>query len=90
MKGSLARFANTFVRKGCEKAADEGRGSDIDKCIDLGDGMQLENIGNFFYFGNMPNGTGGANLAPVAKVRCAWKKLKTCHGSWQRKECHWS
>ena len=82
MKGSLARFAATFVCKVCENAVDDD--SHVGECIDLGNVVQLENVGKFCYLGDMLHGGGGTNSASVARVRCAW----SWEVSWQRRKCH--
>ena len=41
--------------KVCERTSDE-EGSDVYQCIDLGNRVQLENVGMFYYLGDMLNG----------------------------------
>ena len=44
-------------------------------CIDLGNGVHVDNAGKCCYFGDMLDGGGGANFASVARVRCAWSQF---------------
>ena len=44
----------------CQRPVDEVD-NDADVCIDLGNGVHLENVGRFCYLGDMLNTGGGAN-----------------------------
>ena len=61
--------------KVCERAGD-GEDKGINKSMNLGNGMRLENVGTFWYLGVMLNGGGVADSASVERVRCAWRKFK--------------
>ena len=77
MKRSLARVEDTFVCKVCERA-DDGENNVVDKSMDLGNGVHLQNVGKFCYLWDMLNGDRGADSASAARVRCG--SLKRCEG----------
>lgn len=81
VKGVLARAEGAFVCKVCESVDVNGESGDVNEGIDLGDEVCVENVGKFCYLGDTLNGNGGVNSASVARVRCAWKKLKELSGS---------
>ena len=63
MKGFLVRAEDTFVCKTCEREVDE-EDRNVES-FDLGNGVHLENVGKFYYLGDMLNGD-GVNSASMA------------------------
>lgn len=54
---------------------DDREDSSIVKSIDLGNGVQLENVGKFNHLGDMQNGR-GVKSASVARVQCVLGKVQ--------------
>ena len=48
--------------------------------------VSLERVRKFCYLGDMINGDGGASLASVVRVRCAWKKFMELAGNLASKD----
>ena len=71
--------------KMCERASDK-EDRNVEKSLDLGNGVHLENVGKSCNLGNMLNGGGGGNSASMARVHCAWRKFKELSGTLTRKE----
>ena len=44
--------------------------------MDIGDGVELEQVGQFCYLGDMLDARGGVDLAVSTRVGCAWKKFR--------------
>ena len=59
----------------------------MEESLDLGNGVHLENGEKLCYLGDLLNGGEGVNSASVARVSCAWRKLKELSGMLTRK-CH--
>ena len=55
MKGSLVRVEDMFVCKMCERAGDE-EDRNVEESLDLENGVHLENVGKFYYLGDMLKG----------------------------------
>jgi len=75
-KGSLTRVRN-FVCSTCSGGGLSSAPEKKELC--LGDG-KLECVSKFCYLGDMIAGSGGAEEASIARVRCAWAKFRELSG----------
>ena len=83
LRGSLASAVGNFVCGSCAtKHTRPGAGEDM--CLD-GD-VHLESVVKFCYLGDMLSADGGAELASVTRVRCAWGKFKELGGMLLKKD----
>ena len=61
----------------CERGGD-GQDINIQESMDPGYGVCLDRIGKFHFMADTLSG--GANSAPVARLRCAWGKFRDLSG----------
>ena len=74
VKGSLMKVSAQFVCKTCNKATPII--IETATKMDIGDGVELEQVGQFCYLGDMLDARGGVDLAVSTRVGCAWKKFR--------------
>ena len=77
IKGSLTRAHQQQYRCiKCTSGKDLVGETEMPRRISLGDGQDLECVGEFCYLGDMIGAGGGAGEATRVRVRCGWSKFR--------------
>jgi len=75
VKGSLRNASQSFICRCCKVDRPITDGVNTDLHLDIGNGMSLEKVDKFCYFGDALDADGGCDSAITARVRSAWKKF---------------
>ena len=75
MKGSLHNASQSFICRCCKVDRPITDGLNTDLHLDIGNGVSLEKVNKFCYFGDMLDADGGDDSAVTARVRYDLKKF---------------
>jgi hypothetical protein len=74
VKGNLEKVKTMFVCRRCMRSM---KNDDlVEKSVVIGEGVELEKVTKFCYFGDMLDADGGKESAVTTSVRCAWNKFR--------------
>jgi len=76
VKGSMRNASLSFICRCCKADSPITGGLNTDLHLDIGNGISLEKIDKFCYFGDMLDVDGGCDSTVTARVRSAWKKFR--------------
>ena len=76
VKGSLRNASQSFIFRCCKVDRPITDGLNTDLHLDTGNGISLEKIDKFCYFGDMLDVDGGCDSAVTARVRSARNKWR--------------